>query len=267
MNRSAIRLTLPLAAVGLLVAGLTVPAATADVQAAADAPTVVTLQFDDGNADQYAVLSLLNQYEMDATFFVSSGSVGRAGFLSWAQLSDLAAAGHEIAGHTISHARLTSLSPAGIRDEVCGDRVALFDHGFSPVSFAYPNGSHNDTVEQIVADCGYNSARGVSGVDGRRVFAETIPPLDAYATRVPGLVRSGTSLATIQQYVTDAETHGGGWVQIVFHHVCDRCNPYSITLADLTALVQWLATRAPNGTVVRTVAAVVGGPVTPPVAP
>jgi peptidoglycan/xylan/chitin deacetylase (PgdA/CDA1 family) len=265
MNRPLLRATAPLVS-GLVVALLAMPATAADVQAAA-APTVVTLEFDDGNADQYPVLALLNQYGLHGTFYVISGSVGNAGFLSWAQLSDLAAAGNEIGGHTISHERLTSLQPAAMRQEVCGDRVALFNHGFQPVSFAYPNGSHDDTVEQVVADCGYNSARGVSGVDGRRVFAETIPPLDPYATRVPGLVRSGTSLAIIQKYVTDAETHGGGWVQIVMHHVCDRCNPYSISMQDLTALVQWLAARSSSGTVVRTVGEVIAGPVQPPVNP
>jgi hypothetical protein len=104
-------------------------------------------------------------------------------------------------------------------------------------------------------------------VDGRRVFAESIPPVDPYRTRIPAAVRSGTSLATIQGYVTAAETHGGGWVQILIHHVCDHCNPYSMTLADLTAFAQWLAARSSGGTVVRTTAEVVGGAVRPPVLP
>ncbi len=68
-------------------------------------------------------------------------------------------------------------------------------------------------------------------------------------------------------YVTGAEQNGGGWVQIVIHHLCDRCDPYSMTLADFTSLVEWLAARAPSGTVVRTTAEVVGGAVKPPVAP
>jgi hypothetical protein len=54
-------------------------------------------------------------------------------------------------------------------------------------------------------------------VNGRKVFAETIPPLDAFATRTPPNPKQGTSLATIQGYVTAAEENGGGWVQLVFH--------------------------------------------------
>jgi peptidoglycan/xylan/chitin deacetylase (PgdA/CDA1 family) len=245
---------------------MNVPSAASAVTATA-APTVVTLQFDDGNADQYSMLAVLSDHGIRATFYVNTGSTGSAGYLSWAQLADLAAAGNEIGGHTITHARLTQLQPAAIRQEVCGDRVALFGHGFAPTSFAYPYGSHDAQAEQIVAACGYNSARTVSGVDGRRTFAETIPPADPYATRMPVAVKSSTSLATVQGYVTAAETHGGGWVQILIHHVCDHCNAYSMTLPDVTALVQWLAARSATGTVVRTTAEVIGGPVQPPVQP
>ena len=107
----------------------------------------------------------------------------------------------------------------------------------------------------------------MSGVDDRKTFAETVPPRDSYATRTPPNVKSGTTLATVQSYVTAAEQHGGGWIQIVIHHVCDRCDAYSITLADFTALVDWLAARAASGTVVRTTAEVIGGPVQPAVVP
>jgi uncharacterized protein (DUF2267 family) len=65
--------------------------------------------------------------------------------------------------------------------------------------------------------------------------------------------------------VTGAEQHGGGWVQLVIHHVCDRCDAYSMTAADFQALLDWLAPRAAAGTVVQTTAQVIGGPVQPPV--
>ena len=260
-NRLTVRLT-----VGVLIVAATAVATVASPASAATT-TVVTLQFDDGNADQFATLAVLNAHGMRATYYVNSGPVGDADHMSWAQLTDLAAAGNEIAGHTVNHTNLKKLKTGPARQEVCGDRVALFDHGFAPTSFAYPFGGINAAAKQVVAACGYNSGRGVSGVDGRRVFAETIPPVDPYATRTPANVKSGTTLATIQGYVTSAEQNGGGWVQIVFHHVCDRCDPYSITLADFTALVEWLSTRGASGTVVRTTADVIGGPALPPVMP
>ncbi len=62
----------------------------------------------------------------------------------------------------------------------------------------------------------------------------------------------------MQSYVTEAENNGGGWVQLVFHDVCDNCGEYSTTLARLVAFLDWLQPRAASGTVVRTVAEVMG---------
>jgi hypothetical protein len=185
--------------------------------------------------------------------------------MSWSQLGDLFAAGNEIGGHTLTHAHLKHLKTADARHEVCDDRVAIYNHGFQPTSFAYPFGEFDAGVKQIVHDCGYNSGRGVSGVDDRRTFAETIPPLDAYATRTPPNPKQGTTVATIEGYVTAAETHGGGWVQLVFHHLCDGCDAYSISPANFTALLDWLQPRAASGTVVETTTQVIGGPLNPPV--
>jgi peptidoglycan/xylan/chitin deacetylase (PgdA/CDA1 family) len=258
-RRRSFALALLVSAAVALNGGGSVPAATA--------PTVVTIQFDDGTADQYGALGILNAHAMHATFYVNSGVIGDSAHLSWAQLTDLAAAGNEIAGHTVTHANIKKLKTGPARQEVCGDRVTLFDHGFQPVSFAYPFGSFDAASKAVVAACGYNSGRGVSGVNDRRVFAETIPPLDAYATRTPPNPKQSTTLATIQGYITAAENNGGGWVQLVFHHLCDQCDAYSISPANLTALLDWLQPRAAAGTTVRTTAEVIGGPVQPPVQP
>jgi hypothetical protein len=104
-------------------------------------------------------------------------------------------------------------------------------------------------------------------VNGTSVFAETIPPADPYATRTPPNPKQGTTLETIQGYVTDAVAHGGGWVQLVFHHLCDQCDAYSITRATFDALLTWLEGQSANGVVVRTTHQVVGGVAQPPVPP
>jgi peptidoglycan/xylan/chitin deacetylase (PgdA/CDA1 family) len=235
--------------------------------AAVTSPTVVTIQFDDGYEDQYAALAILNAHGMHATFYVNSGVVGDADHMSWGELADLANAGNEIAGHTVNHTNLKKLSTAAARQAVCGDRVALFDHGFEPTSSAYPFGAFDAAAKKVVQDCGYNSGRGVSGVDSKYTFAETIPPFDAYATRTPPNPKKSTKLSTIEGYITAAEQHGGGWIQLVFHHLCDSCGAYSISRANFTALVTWLDARAINGTTVKTTAEVIGGALMPPVEP
>jgi peptidoglycan/xylan/chitin deacetylase (PgdA/CDA1 family) len=261
-------LLLSIAAVGALVAssaGLAVRAAPA----AAAPATVVTIGFDDSTAGQADALPILTGHGMTATFFVNSGFVDTPDHLTTAGLRALFAAGNEIAGHTIDHANLSPLTVAEARQEVCADRNALLAKGFPVTSFAYPFGSFDAGTEQVVRDCGYNSGRGVAGISKNGPFAETIPPLDPYATRTPPNPKKATKLSTMEGYVLDAEANGGGWVQFVFHELCDRqCGAYAITHANLTALLDFLQDEVDAGRVaVRTTAQVIGGPVNPPVTP
>jgi peptidoglycan/xylan/chitin deacetylase (PgdA/CDA1 family) len=235
-----------------------VPAASALGQ------TVVTIGFDDGVADQYGALPILNAHGMHATFYINSGAVGDSLHMTWAQLTDLYTAGNEIGGHGLTHANLKNLKAAGLKTEINTDRLNLYNHGFLPVSFAYPFGNYNATVEQALKTYGYLSGRCVSGVNEKTVFAETIPPLDPFATRTPANVKQGTTLATIESMVTAAEQHGGGWVQLVFHHL-GGADVYSVSVPTFTALLDWLQLRAANGTVVETVTQVIGGTFAPPV--
>ena len=121
---------------------------------------------------------------MHATFFLNSAVIGDADHLSWSQVHSLADAGNEIAGHTLTHANLKHLKTADARQEVCGDRVNLFDQGFRPPRS--PTRSVPSTPAQaVVARAATTADAGVSGVDDTKMFAETIPPLDAYGTRTP----------------------------------------------------------------------------------
>jgi peptidoglycan/xylan/chitin deacetylase (PgdA/CDA1 family) len=91
----------------------------------------------------------------------------------------LTQAGNDIGSHTIDHVELKKLKLAAARQEVCQDRVNLASHGLQPESFAYPFGDYNSTVEtQVVRYCGDDSARTVTGVNDKTVFAETIPPIN-----------------------------------------------------------------------------------------
>lgn len=232
--------------------------AAAAPAAAGAKPTVVSLEFDDATADQSQAAGLLAEHHMRATFFVNSALVGRSGRLSWARLRALQAAGHEIAGHTLHHLRLTTLPAARARHEVCDDRRALREHGFDVTDFAYPYGATNPALERLVRDCGYRTARRISGVQcGGCPFAETVPPLDPFATRTPPAALARDAPTVARRAVAGAQGHGGGWVQIVFHRVCSGCGRYAITRAHLAELLTWLQHR--RGVIVRTVAQTAGG--------
>jgi peptidoglycan/xylan/chitin deacetylase (PgdA/CDA1 family) len=261
------RIRLALTAIGTLTVFLS-SWAVSTAPAAPAASTVVTIGFDDGTADQLGALPILQAHGMTATFFVNSGSIGDPEHLSWADLHTLFGAGNEIAGHTVNHVNLAPLTTAEARQEVCTDRNNLLAEGFPATSFAYPFGSFDSDTEQVVRDCGYNSGRGVSGISKTGPFAETIPPLDPYATRTPPNPKKSTKLSTLELYVLNAEANGGGWVQFVFHRLCERCGPYSITPAKFTAFLDFLQGEVAGGRVtVQTTAQVIGGPVQPPVVP
>lgn len=258
---------------GLLAQPMAVsPAAAAARRDHPHGRTVVSLQWDDGSAHQIAVRHLLLRFGFHATFYVNSGHIGTRGFMSWRDLHKLAGDGNEIAGHTLTHVDLTAVKPARARHQICDDRVQLFDHGFRPTNFAYPFGSLNRRLEHLVRRCGYNSGRGVYGLLSSGCdtgdpcpAAEKIPPPDPYFTRTTEAPIRSTKLGTLKRYVRVAERHHGGWVQIFFHKVCAACDKYSTRLRVLAPFFRWLAERRDQGTVVKTVRQIIGGPIRPPV--
>ena len=234
-------------------------ATTAAAQAAGE--TVVSLTFDDGTASQYVARSVLAAHGMHGTFYVNSGRLDTddSYYMTWAQVHGLADDGNEIGGHTSHHVNVTQSDPTETQRQICTDRSNLLAAGFQVTNFAYPYGANNAASQAYAQACGYNSARTTSQIASPPV--ESIPPPNPYATRIAGSGNTATSLAMLQSYVTQAEQAGGGWVTLVFHQICDACDPNSITLSDFVALVDWLEQRSANGTVVKTVDEVVGGPV------
>jgi len=224
--------------------------------------TTVSLTFDDGDADNYLVRSVLSKNDLHATFYIVSGFTGAAGYMTEPQLQDLYADGNEIGGHTLSHIKLTDVRGADLKREVCQDRMNLIAHGFEVTSFAYPYGHYDTEAKQVVMDCGYNNARGV--VDG----PDLAPPGDAFALQAMPYIVSDTRLAKMLRYVVDTEKGGGGWVIFIFHHVCDGCDQYAVELDTFSKFAGWLGDQQKNnGLVIKTVDEVIGGEVQSGIAP
>jgi peptidoglycan/xylan/chitin deacetylase (PgdA/CDA1 family) len=230
-------------------------------------PTIVSLEFDHATSDELPGIARAAALRMPVTLFALSGRVGTPGYMTVAQLRRLQAAGDEIGGHTVDHADLSKLSPAAQRAEICGDRAALQADGLRITDFAYPYGHFDAATPAIVRACGYQSARGTGGLaspggcSGACPDVESVPPAKPFDTRTVNSVLDTTSPATLERYVTRAERRRGGWIQIVFHHVCDRCDQYAVSLPTLGRFLAWLARRRARGTVVRTVRQVIERPV------
>jgi peptidoglycan/xylan/chitin deacetylase (PgdA/CDA1 family) len=238
--------------------------------------TVVSLTFDDAYEDQWRYgVPLLRSHHMNATFYVitadSDGPYPCC--MSWAQLRALQAAGDDIGSHTIDHPRLTTLPRPRIRQEVCGSRRDMVNNGIrDPVSFAYPYGSFNMVEERIVRQCGFTNARQGGGISSSSTTpgpprAETLPPRNPEA--VSTIAVDGEKpmrLADLQNFVTQAAAHGGGWLPITFHDVCNAyASDYIQCMASygpvqdtvLGHFLDWLARAghpggAPRGVVVQT---------------
>jgi peptidoglycan/xylan/chitin deacetylase (PgdA/CDA1 family) len=196
--------------------------------------TVVSLTFDDAYEDQWRYAApLLRSHHMTATLYVitadSDGPYPCC--MSWAQLRTLQGEGDDIGSHTIDHPNLTTLARLRVRREVCGSRRDMLRNGiYDPVSFAYPYGSFAPADVGIVARCGFTIARQGGGISLSSTspgppWAEALPPKHPEA--VTTIAVDGASpirLSDLEKFVTSAVAHGGGWLPITFHNVCD---PYA----------------------------------------
>ena len=240
----------------IILAGCTnapaVPASTATKEAVTFKNTVVSLTFDDGDADNYAVRSALADNNLHATFYVVSGFTNSNGYMSDSQLRDLYNDGNEIGGHTLDHINLDDVRGAELKREVCQDRSNLLAYGFNVISFAYPFGHYDDESKQVVKDCGYGNARGVSN------GPEIVPPADTYGLRAMPYIVSDTRFPKMVRYITEAEDNGS-WIIFVFHHVCDGCDKYAIKPDVFSEFAQWLGKQQSNGLVIKTVGEVMSG--------
>lgn len=228
--------------------------------AAHKARPVVSLTFDDGTAGQAAVGPMLAATGLHATFFVNSGRIGlNSAYMTKSEIRALQNAGNEIGGHSVFHLHLPQLSLAEQQRQICDDRVALLRMGFDVTDFAYPFGENDPSTQQIVHDCGYNSARGSGYTD--HDLSEGFPPRDFYRLAGEPPIVNTDNLTTLEGYVKQAEVTGG-WAVFEFHLVCPKgsCAPEAIDPALLNSFLIWLAAQQRAGTLdVSTVRGVIGG--------
>ena len=204
----------------------------------ASARPTVSLTFDDGLASQRRAAALLDERGLPATFYVPSGLIGALpNRLAWDDVRSLAAAGHEIGGHTRTHVHLTEVPEEEARAEILRDHAELVAQGLRPATFAYPFGEHDERARRLVEEAGYDAGRAVGGI------VESIPPRLRFALRTPHSARSSTTADDLAAFVHIAE-HEGGWLLLVFHHVGEGAETdYTTSEADLTRFLDWLLTR------------------------
>jgi peptidoglycan/xylan/chitin deacetylase (PgdA/CDA1 family) len=120
----------------------------------------VCLTFDDGTADHLRVGEELAARGVPATFFVVARRLDVAGHLARRDVARLAALGHRIGSHGVTHRRLPRLAPAVRRAELEDSRRGLEDLAGTTVDwFAPPGGAWSAACSEAAREAGYEVVR------------------------------------------------------------------------------------------------------------
>ena len=133
----------------------------------------VVLTFDDGcESDLVIAAPLLAAHGCTATFYVTTGFLGRRGFLTPGQLRELADLGFEIGCHAATHRYLIDLPSSEFEREIGGAKKTLEDiTGRSVEHFSCPGGRWDDRVLRAVSTAGFLSmATSDIGVNAPRTY-------------------------------------------------------------------------------------------------
>jgi peptidoglycan/xylan/chitin deacetylase (PgdA/CDA1 family) len=135
-------------------------------------PVIISL--DDGFPSwTRTVLPMLEAHRMIAEFYLTIVAIA-PGRMTWDDVRELARAGNGIGAHDVHHIQLTALGPdlpaasvGAMWDEIHEARVIIGQElGTPPDSMAYVGGGFDATLESLVRQAGYTTARSIlRGID------------------------------------------------------------------------------------------------------
>ncbi len=123
---------------------------------------IITFSFDDGVMQDLKVIDILNKYNLKATFNLNSGNFGKSFPLVWdgvnverkivmPEMVKQSYCRHEVAAHTVNHAKLKSLSDDDIVKEVVNDIENLEKLvGYKVRGMAYPCSEFDERVIRVI---------------------------------------------------------------------------------------------------------------------
>lgn len=113
--------------------------------------------FDDGHRSNYEfALPALERHGLTAHFFITTGWIGRAGYMDWGEIRALDAANHLIGAHGWTHTLLTHCTSTQLRQELLEARLCLEDGlGHAVTTMSLPGGRANRRVLEACWSAGY----------------------------------------------------------------------------------------------------------------
>jgi peptidoglycan/xylan/chitin deacetylase (PgdA/CDA1 family) len=123
-------------------------------------PRPIVITFDDGYEDNFlAAFPILERQGMRGTFFVVTGKMGNADYMSWNQAREMNARGMELGSHTVNHYTLNEINLRELERELLTSRVMLENNlpASAPI-FANPFGETAPAVVELLERTGYRAA-------------------------------------------------------------------------------------------------------------
>ncbi len=130
-------------------------------------PKPIVLTFDDGYIDHYEhAFPLLKKYSFRGTFFIITDFIteGYPGYMTWAQIKELAESGMEIGSHSRNHPDLSGKPLDYLVWQALGSKEAIEHHvGVTPRFVSWPSGRYDDQAIAV-----FRSAHFWGGVTTRQ---------------------------------------------------------------------------------------------------
>lgn len=118
-----------------------------------DAVSAISFTYDDGCPNQYkTVVPMMNKYNLRGTFYTVTTWAENNTAIGWDQLREMAASGHEIGSHTLTHP-----NSAGAKELTEAKQIIEKQIGKPCISIAYPY--CNYPKDQAALEQSYISAR------------------------------------------------------------------------------------------------------------
>ena len=196
---------------------------------------MVTLAFDDSYDTCFSVvMPELEERGMKGTFYSLATRIANGGWLTTPDLQEIAANGHEIASHTMSHPNLTTLNDDDLIWELEESKLWLEEvTGQEVVSFAPPMGYTNDRVLKAVREY-YDNSRG--GYPGTNISGDDSYLLKSYEVSSRDSVSS--VIAKIDRAIENDE-----WLILFWHRFTDKPTGWTYLTDDFIEILEHLEDR------------------------